>query len=252
MNTTRKRRTEPQSATTAAAQSRGREVRARRGSARRATPLSRSLPTSSCAPSTSTANNTDWCSPRCSAAPAVTQDRPPDRSRAARAKTAGSSRSAGPRRLRNSPAWVPAAGHAREYGRIVRDNALMRALLTATYEIQAQIGERRRGGEELIEEAERLIFALRGRRRPRPTATARARARGGDRLGSSRPPRTIAPSPGSHRASAISTGSSAACRTGASTSSPHDPRWVRACCRSNSPDTPRCTSNSASCSPRSR
>ena len=59
--------------------------------------------------------------------------------------------------------WVPAAGHAREYGRIVRDNALMRALLTATYEIQAQIGERRRGGEELIEEAERLIFALRGR-----------------------------------------------------------------------------------------
>ena len=41
--------------------------------------------------------------------------------------------------------WVPAAGHAREYGRIVRDNALMRALLTATYEIQAQIGERRRG-----------------------------------------------------------------------------------------------------------
>ena len=59
--------------------------------------------------------------------------------------------------------WVPAAGHAREYGRIVRDNALMRALLTATYEIQAKIGERRRGGEELIEEAERLIFALRGR-----------------------------------------------------------------------------------------
>jgi replicative DNA helicase len=42
------------------------------------------------------------------------------------------------------------------------DNALMRALLTTTHEIQAQIGERRRGGEELIEEAERLIFALRG------------------------------------------------------------------------------------------
>ena len=57
--------------------------------------------------------------------------------------------------------WVPAAGHAREYGRIVRDNALMRALLRTTYEIQAQIGGRRGGGEELIEEAERLIFALR-------------------------------------------------------------------------------------------
>lgn len=34
--------------------------------------------------------------------------------------------------------------------------------MRATYEIQSQVGERRRGGEELIEEAERLIFALRG------------------------------------------------------------------------------------------
>ena len=58
--------------------------------------------------------------------------------------------------------WVPAAGHAREYGRIVRDNAQMRALLRAAYEIQAQVAERACGGEELIEEAERLIFALRG------------------------------------------------------------------------------------------
>src|ERR1700759_535653 len=47
--------------------------------------------------------------------------------------------------------WVPAAGHAREYGRIVRDKAQMRALLRTTYEIQAQIGERRGGGEDLIE-----------------------------------------------------------------------------------------------------
>ena len=68
----------------------------------------------------------------------------------------------GPEAIEELAGWVPAAGHAREYGRIVRDNALMRALLTTTYEIQAQIGERRRGGEELIEEAERLIFALRG------------------------------------------------------------------------------------------
>ncbi|MBV9195222.1 MAG: replicative DNA helicase [Solirubrobacterales bacterium] len=58
--------------------------------------------------------------------------------------------------------WVPAAGHAREYGRIVRNNALLRALLRATYEIQSKVAERRDGGEELIEEAERLIFALRG------------------------------------------------------------------------------------------
>ena len=59
--------------------------------------------------------------------------------------------------------WVPAAGHARDYGRIVRENAQLRDLLRATYEIQAQIAERRHRGDEMIEEAERLIFALRGR-----------------------------------------------------------------------------------------
>src|ERR671934_51402 len=35
--------------------------------------------------------------------------------------------------------WVPAAGHARDYGRIVREKAQMRALLTASYEIQASV-----------------------------------------------------------------------------------------------------------------
>src|SRR4030088_679684 len=35
--------------------------------------------------------------------------------------------------------WVPASGHAREYGSIVRDNAQMRALLSASYEIQASV-----------------------------------------------------------------------------------------------------------------
>ncbi len=68
----------------------------------------------------------------------------------------------GPEAIDELTGWVPAAGHAREYGRIVRDNALMRALLRTTYEIQAQVAERRGGGEGLIEEAERLIFALRG------------------------------------------------------------------------------------------
>ena len=43
----------------------------------------------------------------------------------------------------------------------MRENAQLRALLRATYEIQAQIAQRRHQGEELIEEAERLIFALR-------------------------------------------------------------------------------------------
>jgi replicative DNA helicase len=31
--------------------------------------------------------------------------------------------------------WVPAAGHSREYGRIVRENSQLRDLLTKTYEI---------------------------------------------------------------------------------------------------------------------
>ncbi|MGH2887912.1 MAG: DnaB-like helicase N-terminal domain-containing protein, partial [Solirubrobacteraceae bacterium] len=63
----------------------------------------------------------------------------------------------GPGAIDELAGWVPAAGHAREYGRIVRDNALLRALLRATYDIQAQVADRQRGGEELIEEAERLI-----------------------------------------------------------------------------------------------
>jgi replicative DNA helicase len=68
----------------------------------------------------------------------------------------------GPEAIDELAGWVPAAGHAREYGRIVRDNATMRALLRATYDIQASVTERRYRGEELIDEAERLIFALRG------------------------------------------------------------------------------------------
>lgn len=57
--------------------------------------------------------------------------------------------------------WVPAAANAPAYARIVRELSQMRALLGATYQIQAQIAERRHAGRALIEEAERLIFALR-------------------------------------------------------------------------------------------
>ena len=59
--------------------------------------------------------------------------------------------------------WVPATGNAGEYGRIVRENAQLRALLRATYEIQAQVTQRDQPAPELIDQAERLIFALRGR-----------------------------------------------------------------------------------------
>jgi replicative DNA helicase len=59
--------------------------------------------------------------------------------------------------------YAPAAGNAAEYARIVRDLAQVRALLTATHQIQAQLFERRHTGEELIDEAERLIFGLRAK-----------------------------------------------------------------------------------------
>jgi len=56
--------------------------------------------------------------------------------------------------------WVPAAGHAREYGRIVRDNAQMRALLTATYEIQASVVAREAPARDLVERAERSMLEV--------------------------------------------------------------------------------------------
>ena len=56
--------------------------------------------------------------------------------------------------------WVPAAGHAREYGRIVRDNAQMRALLTASYEIQASVLSREAPARELVEQAERSMLEV--------------------------------------------------------------------------------------------
>src|SRR5438270_11882289 len=48
----------------------------------------------------------------------------------------------GPAAVDELAGWVPAAGHARDYGRIVRENAQMRALLTTSYEIQASVMSR--------------------------------------------------------------------------------------------------------------
>jgi replicative DNA helicase len=56
--------------------------------------------------------------------------------------------------------WVPAAGHAREYGRIVRDNAQMRALLSTTYEIQASLVARDAPARDLVERAERAVLEV--------------------------------------------------------------------------------------------
>ena len=56
--------------------------------------------------------------------------------------------------------WVPAAGHAREYGRIVRDNAQMRELLTTSYEIQASVLAREAPARDLVERAERSVLEV--------------------------------------------------------------------------------------------
>ncbi len=56
--------------------------------------------------------------------------------------------------------WVPSAGHARDYGRIVRDHAQMRALLTASYDIQASVLSREAPARELVERAERSMLEV--------------------------------------------------------------------------------------------
>ena len=57
-------------------------------------------------------------------------------------------------------AWVPATGHASEYGRIVRDNALLRALLDVTYRIQAGVHNREGAARALLEQAERQVLEV--------------------------------------------------------------------------------------------
>jgi replicative DNA helicase len=56
--------------------------------------------------------------------------------------------------------WVPAAGHARDYGRIVRDNAQLRALLGASYEIQSSVLGREAPPRDLLERAERSVLEV--------------------------------------------------------------------------------------------
>jgi replicative DNA helicase len=56
--------------------------------------------------------------------------------------------------------WVPAAGHAREYGEIVHDNAKLRDLLTASYDIQASVLSRDASARDLVEAAERSVLEV--------------------------------------------------------------------------------------------
>jgi replicative DNA helicase len=66
----------------------------------------------------------------------------------------------GPDAIEELAGWVPAAGHARDYGRIVRDQSQMRALLTASYEIQASVLSREAPARELVEQAERAMLEV--------------------------------------------------------------------------------------------
>jgi replicative DNA helicase len=56
--------------------------------------------------------------------------------------------------------WVPAAGNARDYGRIVRDNAQLRALLMTAYDIQARVLGREGPAQDLVEQAERSVLEV--------------------------------------------------------------------------------------------
>src|SRR5947209_5734809 len=64
----------------------------------------------------------------------------------------------GPEVIDELSGWVPAAGHARDYGRIVRDHAQLRLLLRASYEIQASVLAREAPAQDLLERAERSVL----------------------------------------------------------------------------------------------
>src|SRR3954452_18867060 len=55
---------------------------------------------------------------------------------------------------------VPAVGNVRQYARIVRDNAMLRRLLRASYEIQAHVHSHEALPRELVDMAERAILEV--------------------------------------------------------------------------------------------
>ena len=88
----------------------------------------------------------------------------------------------GPDVVEELVAWVPATGHARDYGRIVREQAQMRALLDATREIQADVLNRAGSPRELVEQAERAMLEVAHDERQKAIRSiAESPARRGDR-----------------------------------------------------------------------
>jgi replicative DNA helicase len=66
----------------------------------------------------------------------------------------------GPAAVEALAAAPPVVGNAGQYGRIVKDTALVRGLLTASYRIQQQIAEHAGGPRDLLDQAERTILAV--------------------------------------------------------------------------------------------
>ena len=58
------------------------------------------------------------------------------------------------------PNSVPAPGNARHYGQIVKQNALLRRLLSASHRIQKSVHEREGEPAALVEQAETLLFKV--------------------------------------------------------------------------------------------
>ena len=64
----------------------------------------------------------------------------------------------GPAAVHELAAAVPAAGNARHYAQIVKDNSLLRRLLTTTYEIQSEVRGHAAPPRDLVERAERAML----------------------------------------------------------------------------------------------
>jgi replicative DNA helicase len=66
----------------------------------------------------------------------------------------------GPQAVEELATWVPATGNAREYGRIVREHAQLRALLRAARDVEARVLTRDAPTRDLLEHAERSMLEV--------------------------------------------------------------------------------------------
>jgi len=66
----------------------------------------------------------------------------------------------GPASIDELTGLVPAAGHARRYAQIVREQALLRRLLASTYEIQESVLNHEAQPRELVEQAEKAMLEV--------------------------------------------------------------------------------------------